>query len=148
MHADGISPDPAKIRAVKDFPVPTNVRAVREFVGPAGYYRRFVPNFARMAGPLHMLTHSDVPFVWTDACQKSFNQLKSLLTTPPVLAYPNFNEPFQLRTNANGQGLGAVVEQQVDGVSHPVAFASRTLSKHEQHYGITELETLAVVWGL
>ena len=77
MSADGISPDPAKIQAVKDFPVPTNVREVREFVGLAGYYRRFVPNFACVAGPLHMLTCSNVPFVWTDACQKSFNQLKS-----------------------------------------------------------------------
>ena len=72
------------------------------------------------------------------------DQLKILLTTPPVLAYPN----FQLHTDASGQGLGAVLEQQCGGDSHPVAFASRTLSKHEQRYGITELETLAVVWGL
>ena len=75
-----------------------------------------------------MLTCSNVsnaPFVWTDDCQ-------SLLTTPPVLAYPNLNEPFQLHTDASGQGLGAVLEQQFDGVSHPIAFASRTLSKHEQ----------------
>ena len=80
VSADGISPDPAKIRVVKDFPIPTNVRAVREFVGFIGYYRRFVPNFARVAGPLHMLARSNVsnaPFVWTDTCQ-------SLLTTPPV----------------------------------------------------------------
>ena len=72
-----------------------------------------------------MLTHSNVLFVWTDACQKAFNQLKSLLTTPPVLAYLNFNEPFQLHTDASGQGLGAMLEQQFNGVSHPVAFASR-----------------------
>ena len=58
MSADGISPDSAKIRAVKDFLVPTNVRAVREFVELAGYYQRFVPNFAHVARPLHMLTHS------------------------------------------------------------------------------------------
>ena len=127
--------------------MPTNVRALREFVGLAGYYQRFVPNFARVAGPLHMLTHSNVLFVLTDACQKSFNQLKSLLTTPLALAYHNFNEPFQLHTDTSGQGLGAVLEQQVDGVSHPVVFASHTLSKHEQRYGITELETLAVEWG-
>jgi len=70
------------------------------------------------------------------------------LTAPPVLAYPDFDQPFQLYTDASGKGLGAVLEQQQKGVSHPVAFASRTLSKHEQQYGITELETLAVVWGL
>ena len=102
---------------------------------------------ACVAGPLHMLTHSNVLFVWTDTCQKAINQLKSLLTTPSVLAYPNFNKPFQLHTDAIGQGLGAVVEQQFDGLSHPVAFTSRTLSKHEQRYGITELESLAVVWS-
>ena len=65
-----------------------------------------------------------------------------------MLAYPNFNEPFQLHNDASGQALGAVLEQQVDGVSHPVVFASRTLSKHEQCYEITELETLALIWGL
>lgn len=107
-----------------------------------------MPNFARVAGPLHMLTRSDVPFVWTDTCQKAFEQLKNLLITTPVLVYPNFSQPFQLHTDASGQGLGAVLEQQLDGESHPVAFASRTLSRPEQHYGITELETLAVVWSL
>ena len=68
VAADGIQPDPEKIRAVKDFPVPMNVRSVREFVGLASYYRRFVPH---VAGPLHMLTRSNVPFVWTDSCQIS-----------------------------------------------------------------------------
>jgi len=148
ISAQGIPPDPQKLRAVSEFPVPTDVRAVREFVGLASYYRRFVPNFARVAGPLHALTRSNVSFVWTDSCQHAFDQLKELLTSPPVLAYPDFDQPFQLYTDASGKGLGAVLEQQQEGVSHPVAFASRTLSKHEQRYGITELETLAVVWRL
>ena len=61
-------------------------------------------DLCRVAGPLHMPIRSNVLFVWTDACQKAFSQLKSLLTTPPVLAYPNLNELFQLHTNASGQG--------------------------------------------
>ena len=148
VSAKGIHPDPAKIRAVKEFPVPTNVRSLRGFLGLASYYRRFVPNFARIAGPLHMLTRSDMAFVWTASCQEAFERLKSMLTSPPVLSYPDFSEPFQLHTDASGEGLGAVLEQTSDGVGHPVAFASRTLSKPEQRYGITELETLGVVWGL
>ena len=149
ISAQGISPDPAKVTAVEKFPIPTNVRYVREFLGLASYYRRFVPNFAREAGPLHMLTRADVPFVWTAACEGAFVCLKELLTSPPVLAYPDFAKPFVLHTDASGKGLGAVLEQiQDDGDHHPVAFASRTLSKHEVKYGITELETLAVIWAL
>ena len=96
-----------------------------------------------------MLTRADVPFVWTKACEGAFVCLKELLTSPPVLAYPDFSKPFMLHTDASGTGLGAVLEQvQDDGNLHPVAFASRTLSKHEVKYGITELETLAVIWAL
>ena len=148
VSAEGIHPDPGKIKAVEEFPIPTNVRSLRSFLGLASYYRRFVPNFSKIAGPLHMLTRLNVPFVWTSSCQQAFERLKSLLTSPPVLSYPDFREPFQLHTDASGEGLGAVLEQKSDGLGHPVAFASRTLSKHEQRYGITELETLGVVWGL
>ena len=148
VSAKGIHPDPGKIRAVSKFPVPTSVHSLQGFLGLASYYRRFVPNFARIAGPLHMLTRSNVAFVRTTSCQQAFERLKRLLTSPPVLSYPDFSEPFQLHTDASGEGLRAVLEQKSDGVCHPVAFASRTLSKHEQRYGITELETLGVVWGL
>ena len=137
-----------KIRAMSKFPVPTSVRSLQGFLGLASYYHRFVPNFTRIAGPLHMLTRSNVAFVWTTLCQQAFERLTRLLTSPPVLSYPDFSEPFQLHTDASGEGLGAVLEQKSDGVCHPVAFASRTLSKHKQRYGITELETLGVVWGL
>ncbi len=71
-----------------------------------------------------------------------------LLSSSPVLAYPNFTQGFILHTDTSGQGLGAVLEQEVDGSSHPVAYASRTLTKSEKNYGITDLEALGVVWGL
>ena len=120
-----------------------------EFLDLAGYYRRFVPNFARVAGRLHSLTRQEVPFHWTGECQLAFDRLKELLSTPPVLAYPNFDQPFTLYTDASGKGLGAVLEQEDSGgQTHPVAYASRTLSKHERNYGITELEALGVIWAL
>ena len=148
VSKEGIMPDPGKIKSVKEMPVPTNVKAVRQFLGLASYYRRFIPKFAKIANPLHALTHQDVPFIWTQACQDAFSKLKELLSSPPVLAYPNFTKPFVLHTDASIQGLGAVLEQeQEDGKLHPIAYASRTLNKCEQKYGITEMETLGVVWA-
>ena len=150
VSADGIRPNPDKVRAVVDFPVPTNVKTVREFLGMASYYRRFIPNFAKTANPLHMLTHQDVTFQWTSVCQSAFDRLKELLSSPPVLAYPDFSKKFLLHTDASGLGLGAVLEQEPEGRGppHPIAYASRSLSKPEQKYGITELEALGVVWAV
>ena len=106
ISAEGILPNPDKILAVKEFPAPTNVR---EFLGLASYYRRFVPYFTKEAGPLHMLTRANVPFVWSESGQESFIRLKELLTSPLVLAYPDFLKPFVLDTDASGKGLGAVL---------------------------------------
>ena len=150
VSADGIRPNPEKVRAVVDFPVPTDVKKVREFLGMASYYRRFIPNFAKIANPLHTLTRQDVSFQWTGVCQSAFDRLKKLLSSPPVLAYPDFKNMFLLHTDASGHGLGAVLKQEPEGGGppHPIAFASRSLSKPEQKYGITELEALGVVWAV
>ena len=149
ISAKGIYPNPEKVKAVQQFKTPTNVRAVREFLGIAGYYRRFIHQFAKIAAPLHLLTRQDTPFVWSPDCEASFCQLKEKLVTSPVLVYPNFSGPFILSTDASAAGLGAVLEQQgEDGALHPVAYASRTISKHERNYCITELEALGVVWAV
>ena len=149
ISEDGLSTDPEKIRAVREFPVPHDVRTLRSFLGLASYYRRFVPNFSVVARPLHALTKKEVPFDWTESCRKSFERLKELLTTSPILVLPDFNKDFMLETDASGQGLGAVLAQkQEDGLVRPIAFASRTLQPHEQNYGITELEGLGVVWAM
>ena len=148
ISAAGVAPNPEKVAAVRDFPTPTSVQTVRQFLGLASYYRRFIRNFAKIASPLHALTRQDVPFVWTLSCQNSFQQLKDHLISAPVLVYPDFTKPFTLHTDASGEGLGAVLEQeQPDGRPHPIAYASRTLNTHERKYGITELEALGVVWA-
>ena len=101
-----------------------------------------------MAVPLHALTRQDVTFLWTEQCEESFGRLKALLTSPPVLAYPDFDRPLVLHTDASTHGLGAVLEQeQADDKLHPVAYASRSLRKGEINYGVTELEALALVWA-
>ena len=145
----GLKPNPNQVRAVLEFPVPESVTTVRQFLGLMSYYRRFIGQFARIAAPLHALTRKDVKFEWSPECQSAFESLKSSIVQSPVLAYPNFELDFILETDASVKGLGAVLSQrQADGVLHPVAFASRSLSPAERNYSVTDLETPAVVWAM
>ena len=132
-----VAADTKKIKAFKEFPTP---------VGLASYYRRFICNFSKVANPLFALTKG-VAYEWTKQCQDVFESLKDLLTTSPILAFPNFSKGFLLATDASGIGLGAVLSQvQEDGSIRPIAYVSHTLQKHECNYGATELEVLGVVW--
>ena len=137
------------LKAVEEFPVPTCVTTVRQFLGLASYYRRFVKSFAAIASPLHALTKKNSRFVWSDECQQAFDNLRQKLLQSPILVYPSFEKEFTLETDASVLGLGAVLSQvQEDGLLHPVAYASRATSPSERNHGITDLETLAVVWSL
>ena len=145
----GIAADPKKVTAVCDFPIPKDLKALRSFVGLASYYRRFIPSFSRVAAPLFELTKKDMPFLWSAKCQSAFESLKQALTQAPVLTFPRFDTGFLLETDASGVGLGAVLAQeQDDGTTRPIAYASRTLQPHERNYGVTELEALGVVWAV
>lgn len=144
----GIKPDPAKTDKIRGYPAPTDVSQVRQFLGLASYYRRFVPEFAMIASPLHLLLKKDTAFDWTPECADAFVGLKAALIHAPVLAYPQFDSqhPFILETDASTKGLGAVLtQQQRDQKVHPIAFASRSLTAAETNYAITELETLGLV---
>ena len=146
---NGLRPNPKLVEAVEQFPVPCNLKSLRRFVGLCSYYRRFVPHFAKLAAPLHQLTRKDQPFHWSLECQHAFEELKHKLTSASVLAYPSFDKNFVLETDASNLGLGAVLSQlQDDGHVHPVAYASRGLSRAETNYSVTDLETLAVVWAI
>ena len=150
LSASGVRPDPAKIETVKSFPTPTDITKIRQFLGLASYYRRFIPAFARIAHPLHHLTKKDVPFHWDSDCEAAFQRLKECLVTAPILSYPHCGpgKQFILETDASGLGLGAILSQEQGGQVHPIAYASRTLDPHECNYGISELETLALVWAV
>lgn len=149
VSSEGVSADPTKVEAVKNFATPTDLRQLRSFLGLASYYRRFIPAFSKVAAPLFSLTRKDATFKWDEWCQQSFDRLKDLLVSAPLLVFPDFTRPFVLETDASGQGLGAVLGQQQDsGLVAPLAYASRTLQKHEQNYGATELEALGVVWAI
>ena len=146
---NALKTNPRLVQAVEELPHPRNVHEVRHFLGLASYYRRFIRDFARIAAPLHYLTKKDIQWLWTTECEFAFQRLKRLLTTAPVLAYPNFTKQYVLETDASIRDLGAVLSQkQADDKLHPVAYASRGLTPAERNYGITELETLAVVWAI
>ena len=142
----GIVADPKKVEAVRKYP---DLKTLRSFLGLASCYRRFIPNFANIASPLHCLTRKDVPFDRTAEMQATFDRLKECLTESPLLAYPDFSLSFTLETDASGEGLGAVLAQKwSDGMVHPIVYASRFLLQHEKNYGISELEGLGVVWAI
>ena len=149
VDSDGLHTSDDKIKAVRDFPRPTTVTELKSFLGLSGYYRPFVPRYAAHSAPLLRLLKKDAPFIWREEQEKAFTSLKHMLTTAPVLAHPDFSQPFVLATDASGQGLGAVLMQLDNRGKHrPIAFASRILTSAESRYSITELETLAIVWAL
>ena len=126
----GISADPSKVDAVKRFPTPSDVSSLRSFLGLASYYRRFIPGFSKVAEPLFALTRKNVTFKWSERCDKAFQQLKTLLTSAPLLVFPNFHKEFILETDASISGLGAVLAQQTDaGHVSPIAFAYRSMKR-------------------
>ena len=144
-----MKPDPAEVAAIKSIPIPTDLPSLRRFLGMVGYYRRFISHFANLAKPLHNLLRKNVEFNWSSECGKAFVNLQERLVKPPVLAYPNFELPFVIETDACIIGLGAVLSQEdpEKGLC-PIAFISRTLQPAERNYSITEQECLAVVWAL
>ncbi|XP_075473333.1 uncharacterized protein LOC142504340 [Primulina tabacum] len=112
VSKEGIAVDPAKIEAVKKWPIPLTVAEVRSFRGLAGYYRRFIADFSKIALPLTTLTRKTVKFEWSNECQQAFQVLKDKLTSAPVLALPQEVEDFVVYTDASKKGLGVVLMQQ------------------------------------
>ena len=146
LSADGISPSPDKIKAVQDYPTPKTVKDLRAFLGLSGYYRKFVQSYASISAPLYALTKKGAIFQWSTACEEAFEKLKTALTSPPLLAFPDFNRPFKLYTDASSFAVGGVLAQDTDGVEHVICYLGRSLTASERNYGITEKECLALVY--
>ena len=148
ISANGIAPTFEKTELVKSFPAPTNPKQIKQFLGLAGYYRRFIESFSKIATPLNRLLQKDVPFVWSDECSAAFDALKEKLVTAPILAFPNFALPFQLYTDASGEAVGMVLGQIQNGQERVIAYGGRSLTQAERNYTVTELEALAVITGV
>ena len=155
ISAEGVATDEGKIEAIKNWPTPTNVTEVQSFLGFIAYYHRFIHKFAQVAHPLHKLTLGEnvgkkkAAIKWDSRCQQAFDDLKTLCTTAPILAYADFTKPLKLHTDACGTGLGAVLYQTwEDGTEAVIAYASRSLNKAESHYPAHKLEFLTLKWAV
>ncbi|KAM1013820.1 hypothetical protein ACFX2C_043892 [Malus domestica] len=138
VSENGIEVDKSKIDLVRHLPFPTSVREVRSFLGHAGFYRRFIKDFSKYAQPLCRLLQKDVAFEFTKECTASFNQLKELLTTAPIIVPPDWSLPFELMCDASDYALGAVLGQRKDKKPHVIYYASRTLNDAQLNYSTTE----------
>ncbi|KAM2886687.1 hypothetical protein COP2_013742 [Malus domestica] len=148
ISENGIEVDKSKIDLVRHLPSPTSVREVRSFLGHAGFYRRFIKDFSKIAQPLCRLLQKEVAFEFTKECTASLNQLKELLTTAPIIVPPDWSLPFELMCDASNYALGAVLGQRKDKKPHVIYYASRTLNDAQLNYSTTEKELLAVVFAL
>ena len=136
---------------MQSFPQPKTKKQVRVFLGLAGYYRKFIPNFATVAAPLTDLTRKMAPekVSWTQSCGRAFHLLKNALCSSPVLHSPDFDREFLLQTDASNRGIGAVLAQvDDDGDEHPIAYYSRKLLPREEKYATVEQECLAIKLGV
>ena len=143
--------DRTKVEAVETFAVPNTKKDVRSFLGLAGYYRKFIPNYASTAAPLTDLTRKNSPAQvhWTTECSLAFGKLKTALSTAPVLQALDMQKEFVLQTDASDRGVGAVLSQ-IDehDAEHPVAYYSRKLLPREEWYSTIEKECLAIKLGI
>jgi hypothetical protein len=141
LSANVIAVDPSKVKDILKWKPLTTVHQVRSFLGLAGYYRRFILDFSKIVKPITSLLKNDTKFDWSSKCNEAFEQLKVLLTTAPVLAQPDIEKPFDVYYDASGSGLGCVLMQE----GRVIAYASRQLRRHEEHYPTHDLELAAVV---
>ena len=111
LSAQGLRPDPEKIYAVMKFSTPTNTREIKQYLGLCSYYRIFIPNFRKIAKPFTELLKKNAPFEWNQRTEDAFVSLKEILTTEPLLQYPDFSKPFVLNTDASNEALGAILSQ-------------------------------------
>ncbi|GJU27095.1 putative reverse transcriptase domain-containing protein [Tanacetum coccineum] len=144
IDSEGIHVDPAKIESIKDWTSPKSPTEIRQFLGLAGYYRRFIEGFSKIAKPMTKLTQKKVKFVWGDKQEAAFQLLKQKLCSAPILALPEGSEDFIAYCDASKKGLGAVLMQREKVIS----YASRQLKIHEKNYTTHDLELGAVVFAL
>jgi len=143
-----IQVNPTKIQVIQTLPIPKTQTDVRSFLGHAGYYRRFIKNFSKIASPLFVLLTKNVEFKWTDDCEKAFNELKHQLSTAPILRGPDWALPFHISSDASDTAIGVVLGQEENGLPYAIYFISKNMTPAELNYTVTEKEFLAVIYAI
>ena len=141
--------DPGKVSTVKSWPTPTTLKEVRAFIGFANFYRRFTKDFSMMAHPLHDLTKKDTPWQWNKEQQEAFNSIKHQFCTEPILKVYDPELHTRVKVDASGFATGGILSQKHDnGLWHPVAYCSQSMSKEERNYEIYDREMLGLIRAL
>jgi hypothetical protein len=148
ISSQGIQVDPSKIQVIKNLPTPKTQTDVRSFLGHAGYYRRFIKNFSKIASPLFVLLMKNVEFKWTNQCEEAFKTLKHKVSTAPILRGPDWTLPFHISSDASDTAIGAVLGQEEDHLPYAIYFISKNMSPAELNYTVTEKEFLAVIYAI
>ncbi|CAG9122098.1 unnamed protein product [Plutella xylostella] len=151
VDKDGLRTDPDKVGAILNYPKPSTFTELKRFIGLASWYRRFVPNFAMVAAPLHDMTKGGKKgktVTWTNEAEKAFMNLKTALTSTPVLKVPDYSKEFSIQCDASNYGVGAVLIQAFDGTEMPIAYTSRKLTDRECKYSASERELLSVLHAI
>ncbi|XP_043235721.1 uncharacterized protein K02A2.6-like [Amphibalanus amphitrite] len=145
LGANGIRPDPERVKPVLEANAPTNQRELREFLGAVTFYSKFLENLSKMAKPLNELLKKDKEWKWSKECEESFTRIKARLASAEVLRHFDVKEQVTVITDASPHGLGAVLVQGVP--ERPVLYVLRSLSEHEKKYSQIEKEGLCIVWA-
>ncbi|GJS64202.1 reverse transcriptase domain-containing protein [Tanacetum coccineum] len=146
ISKNGIEVDKAKVDVIAKLPHPT-VKGIQSFLGHAGFYRRFIQDFSKIARPMTRLLEKDTPFFFSKECIEAFQTLKKKLTEAPILVAPDWDLPFELMCDASDFAIGAVLGQQKTKHFQPIHYASKTMTDAQAHYTTTEKELLAVVYA-
>jgi hypothetical protein len=144
ISAGGVSVDPCKVKDVLNWMPPTTASDIWSFLRLAGYYRRFIKDFFKIAKPMTKLLEKNKAFEWTVECQASFEELRQHLTSAPLLVLPDLTKKFDIYCDTSRRGLGCLLMQE----GQVVCYASRQLRKHEENYPTHDLELAAVVHAL
>ncbi|GKA97260.1 reverse transcriptase domain-containing protein [Tanacetum coccineum] len=147
ISKSGIEVDRAKVDVIAKLPHPTTVKGVRSFLGHAGFYRRFIQDFSKIARPMTHLLEKETPFFFSKECIESFNTLKRKLTEAPILIAPDWDLPFEIMCDASDFAIGAVLRQRKNKHFQPIHYASKTMTEAQAHYTTTKKELLAVVYA-
>jgi len=148
LTTEGLSPLDSKIKAIKEWSAPKDIHELRSFLGAVGYYRNFIDKYSQITAPLCKLLRKGEKYTWTTDQEQAFRLLKEKLINAPILKFPRFDKEFIIRTDASYDGIGGVLLQvsEETGKEHPIHFISRSLSKAEKNYGITDLEGAALFY--
>ena len=142
--ASGVSVDPKKVKAIMSWKIPKLVFEIHGFLGLAGYYRRFIEDFSRLAEPMTKLTQKEVKFEWNNLCERAFHELKRSLTSSPIVIVPERGQRYTVYCDASNDGLGCVLMQS----RRVVAYDSCQLKNHERSYPTHDMKLAAIAFAL